>query len=66
MRNVALEAPRLELCKFIKRSNKEMIGFSEVAQIEKSNTGCNIGALAHPDRRRGDWRDTGAPAVGYI
>ena len=39
MRNVALEAPRLELSNFVKRSDKEMIGLRGVAQIEKSSPG---------------------------
>ena len=35
----ALEAPRLEIDTFIKRSNKEMIRFRGASQIEKSSCG---------------------------
>ena len=36
LRNLALEAPRLEIIKVIKVSNKEMRGFRGLAQIGKS------------------------------
>ena len=39
MGNLALDAPRLEIIQFIKRSNKEMTGFRGVAQIGKSSPG---------------------------
>ena len=37
MINLALEAPIMEIYKFIKRSNKEMIGVRGVTEIEKSS-----------------------------